>query len=57
MGLSNLLKTGNIVNKDFAYYEVPFRLDPFDQKAFYQSGVVFKGRAPSSILVKRSILK
>lgn len=41
MGLSSLLKTGNIVNKDFAYYEVPFRLDPFDQKAFYQSGVDF----------------
>ncbi|OFK55329.1 patatin family protein [Globicatella sp. HMSC072A10] len=41
MGLSNLLKTGNIVNKDFAYYEVPFRLDPFDQKAFYQSGIDF----------------
>lgn len=41
MGLSSLLKTGNIVNKDFAYYEVPFRLDPFDQKAFYESGVDF----------------
>ena len=41
MGLSSLLKTGNIVNKDFAYYEVPFRLDPFDQKAFYQSGIDF----------------
>lgn len=31
MGLHSLLTTGNIVNRDFAYYELPSKLDPFDQ--------------------------
>lgn len=34
MGLRSLLTTGNIVNKEFAYYEIPFKLDVFDQEAF-----------------------
>ncbi|MGY4677077.1 patatin-like phospholipase family protein [Pasteurella sp. P03HT] len=37
MGLSSLLRTGNIVNKDFAFYEVPFTLDPFDIDTFLAS--------------------
>ncbi|ACE62735.1 hypothetical protein AP460_00005 [Actinobacillus pleuropneumoniae] len=37
MGLHSLLTTGNIVNRDFAFYELPFTLDPFDQKTFAQS--------------------
>ncbi|EIJ69044.1 patatin-like phospholipase family protein [Pasteurella bettyae] len=41
MGLYSLLTTGNIVNKDFAFYELPFSLDPFDQKAFLQSAMDF----------------
>lgn len=41
MGLHSLLTTGNIVNRDFAYYELPTTLDPFDQKAFEQSGMDF----------------
>lgn len=41
MGLHSLLTTGNIVNRDFAYYELPTTLDPFDQKAFKQSGMDF----------------
>ena len=34
MGLRSWLKTGNVVNKDFAYYKVPMELDVFDEKAF-----------------------
>lgn len=41
MGIHSLLTTGNIVNRDFAYYELPTTLDPFDQKAFEQSGMDF----------------
>lgn len=37
MGMRSLLTTGNIINKDFAYYEIPFNLDVFDQKTFEQS--------------------
>ncbi|MCR4600154.1 MAG: patatin family protein [Clostridia bacterium] len=41
MGFGSLLREGNIVSKDFAYYEVPMKLDPFDEKAFEESGVDF----------------
>ncbi|WP_346556975.1 patatin family protein [Mannheimia haemolytica] len=41
MGLHSLLTTGNIVNRDFAYYELPSKLDPFDQQAFEASGMDF----------------
>lgn len=41
MGLSSLLKTGNIINKDFAYYEVPFKLDVFDEEAYSKSKTDF----------------
>ena len=41
MGVKSLLTTGNIVNKDFAYYEVPLKLDIFDQEAFAKSGIDF----------------
>lgn len=37
MGIGSFIKTGNIVNKEFAYYEVPFKLDVFDQQAFEDS--------------------
>ncbi|MGN0186732.1 MAG: patatin family protein [Paludibacteraceae bacterium] len=37
MGLRSLFTTGNIINKDFAYYEIPFKLDVFDQKTFAKS--------------------
>lgn len=37
MGIKSLLTTGNIINKDFAYYEIPFKLDVFDQTAFSES--------------------
>ena len=41
MGLHSFLHTGNIVNKEFAFYELPFKLDPFDQQAFIDSSVDF----------------
>lgn len=41
IGLRSLLATGNVVNKQFAFYDVPFRLDPFDQQAFERSGIDF----------------
>lgn len=41
MGFYSLLTTGNIVNKDFAFYKVPYTLDPFDQETFSNSGIDF----------------
>lgn len=41
MGIHSLITTGNIVNKDFAYYEVPFKLDLFDQETFANSKTDF----------------
>ncbi|MDY4480253.1 MAG: DUF6363 domain-containing protein [[Pasteurella] aerogenes] len=41
IGLSSLLRTGNIVNKEFAFYELPFTLDPFDNPAFKAAGIDF----------------
>lgn len=41
MGWRCLLKTGDIVSKDFAYYEVPFQHDIFDNETFKQSSTDF----------------
>ncbi|HDR1925678.1 TPA: patatin family protein [Pasteurella multocida] len=41
MGWHSLLTTGNIVNKDFAFYELPFTLDPFGAETFRQSKIDF----------------
>lgn len=41
MSLWSWLRTGNFVNKDFAYYKVPMVLDVFDQETFRKSGVPF----------------
>lgn len=38
MGLRSLVRTGNIVGKEFAYYEVPMKLDVFDDETFKNSG-------------------
>lgn len=43
MGLYSLLTTGNIVNKKFAFYEVPMKLDLFDDEAFKKSNIEFYG--------------
>ena len=41
MGLRSLLTTGDLINADFAFYEVSSRLDVFDEAAFLRSGVDF----------------
>ena len=41
MGLHSLIKTGNIINKEFAYYEVPFKLDVFDEETYEKSNTDF----------------
>ena len=41
MGIRSLLTTGNIINKQFAYYDLPSKLDPFDEEAFEKSGIDF----------------
>ena len=41
MGFHSLFTTGNIVNKDFAFYDLPFNLDPFDQNEFKKSHIDF----------------
>lgn len=41
MGLIPLLKTGNIVDTEYAYDKVPRMLDPFDGETFDTSGVPF----------------
>ena len=41
MGINSLLKTGNIINKEFAYYELPSKLDVFDQDTYGKSNIPF----------------
>ena len=41
MSFRNLITTGNIVGKDFAYYDIPFNRDIFDEEAFEKSGMDF----------------
>ena len=41
MGWHSLFTTGNIVNKEFAFYQLPFELDVFDQAEFARSGIDF----------------
>lgn len=42
MGWRSFLTTGNMVNKDFAYYKIPFELDKFDNEAYKASGIDVK---------------
>ena len=41
MGIRSLITTGNIINKDFAYYEIPTKLDIFDEETFEKSNTDF----------------
>lgn len=41
MGMKSLLLTGNIVNKQFAFYDVTEKLDPFDNKLFMKTNKDF----------------
>ena len=41
MGLYSWITTGNAVNKDFAFYKIPFKLDKFDEREFEKAKVDF----------------
>lgn len=41
MGMYSLLTTGNIVNKEFSFYEVPYKLDIFDDDEYKKSNTDF----------------
>jgi len=45
MSMYSLITTGNFVNKDFAFYELPFKLDVFDEKTFEESNIDFYATA------------
>lgn len=38
MSVKSLLKTGNMVETDFCYHEIPEKLDPFDNDTYMKSG-------------------
>lgn len=39
--LKTLIKTGNIVDTQFCYHDIPYIYDPFDNDAFMRSGIDF----------------
>ena len=41
MGLHSWITTGNAVNKDFAFYELPYKLDVFDNDTFKKAKTDF----------------
>ena len=41
MGIKSLITTGDIVNKEFAFYELPTKLDKFDEDEFFKSKTEF----------------
>ena len=41
MGFYSWITTRNAVNEEFAFYEIPFKLDVFDQEKFKQSKIDF----------------
>ena len=41
MGLHSLIKTGNIINKEFSFYEVPYKLDKFEDETYKKSKIDF----------------
>jgi len=41
MGIRSLITTGNIINKDFSFYEIPFKLDVFDDETYKKSKTNF----------------
>ena len=41
MGMRSLITTGDLINKEFAYYTVPFDYYPFDNETYHNSGMPF----------------
>ena len=39
--MRSLIKTGNVINKEFSFYEVPFKLDIFDNETYKASTIPF----------------
>lgn len=37
MSITSLLKTGNLVNKEYAFYEIPRKIDPLDVETFLKN--------------------
>lgn len=57
MSFKSLVKTGNIVNKDFAYYILPQRLDVFDQEKFSQSNIDYYATVTNVETAKAEYIK
>lgn len=57
MSFKSLIKTGNIVNKEFAYYVLPKRLDIFDQKKFSESNVQYYATVTNVDTAKAEYIK
>lgn len=56
MSLYSLLKTGNLVNKQFAFYDVPMIHDVFDTKEYKKSKTKFYATVKMLRLVLLNIL-
>lgn len=41
MSIGSFIKTGNFINKQFAYYDVPFKYDIFDEETYSKSKTNF----------------
>ena len=41
MGIRSLIRSGNLMDAEFAYHTLPDEIDPFDKKAFAQSSTEF----------------
>ena len=41
MSIKSLIKTGNIFDVDFAYHDIPEKLDPFDSETFEKNPMEF----------------
>ena len=63
ISINSLIKTGNIINKDFAFYEITNNLDPFDDDIFKKNNKdyyvvvtnVINGK-PEYINIKNSVV-
>ena len=53
----SLITTGNIINKDFAFYELPLKLDVFDEKTYEESGIRFYATATNIKTGKAEYIK
>lgn len=57
MGLRSLIKTGNVINKEFCFYEVPFKLDIFDNDTYKASKIPFYATVTNIETAKAEYIK